>query len=151
MHSTGQLHAPHIRHPSLLLGSAKVCCTLQKCCIPVHGAAWLHRADAHLSCEAVPLALHQETGHWYCDVTVRDHNFDRTDACAQEQTARSCAHLLLLGLLAARNFENLWVQVGTGGGVWRLKWHPSQATQLLAACMHNGFASESLAAVLPQL
>ena len=34
----------------------------------------------------------------------------------------------------------LIAEVGTGGGNWRLRWHPTNPTLLLAACMYNGAA-----------
>ena len=27
----------------------------------------------------------------------------------------------------------------TGGGIWRIKWHPSKEDRLLVGCMHDGF------------
>ncbi|KAF0723472.1 hypothetical protein Ae201684_017627 [Aphanomyces euteiches] len=38
-----------------------------------------------------------------------------------------------------RQFKQPTKQFSTGGGVWRLKWHPRHKSLLLAACMHNGF------------
>ena len=29
--------------------------------------------------------------------------------------------------------------VNLGGGIWRLKWHPTRPELLLSACMYNGF------------
>ncbi|KAJ2586076.1 hypothetical protein IWW49_004221, partial [Coemansia sp. RSA 1797] len=38
-----------------------------------------------------------------------------------------------------RNMRMPVQEYNVGGGVWRLKWHPNDATQLLVGAMYNGF------------
>lgn len=47
---------------------------------------------------------------------------------------------------SAPNAQTPTLQVLTGGGAWRLRWHPSDPTLMLAACMYNGFAVARAAA-----
>jgi diphthamide biosynthesis protein 7 len=35
-----------------------------------------------------------------------------------------------------------------GGGIWRIKWHPSKANLLLLGCMHDGFKVMQLDSLL---
>lgn len=40
-----------------------------------------------------------------------------------------------------RSLKTPLASPNVGGGVWRVRWHPSSASQLLCACMHDGFKS----------
>ena len=45
-------------------------------------------------------------------------------------------HILLWDLRAMKRPVQ---EAAVGGGVWRVKWHPTNPDLMATACMHNGF------------
>ena len=50
----------------------------------------------------------------------------------------------VLRLFDARSPLRPVSETQAGGGIWRIKWHPTDASKLLVGCMHDGFKILSL-------
>jgi diphthamide biosynthesis protein 7 len=63
--------------------------------------------------------------HWSEAVRKRLLNLDSYDAKLRLFDKRATARPLS--------------ELDVGGGIWRARWHPTEPSRLLVACMHDGF------------
>ena len=95
--------------------------------------------DARGDCAAPAWADRRTHGAGVCCVAGSPHREHVVATGSYDEKAR-------LWDLRAPARPVLAAAVPAGGGVWRLKWHPSDPALLLAACMHGGFAVLSASA-----
>lgn len=112
-------------------------------------------SDAH-EAGVCSIAFHPYTQHLVASGSYDEHVrvSERRDEHARNVTRHRACSRLRMTLAAAPRLTRPWLQLWdarnmkaplhvhhTGGGVWRLKWHPApqHSHLLLAACMHNGF------------
>lgn len=91
-------------------------------------AAW----DARAGCAAPAWADRRAHAAGVCCVAASPHAEHLVATGSYDEAAR------LWDLRAPRR-PLAAAAAACGGGVWRLKWHPSDPRLLLAACMHDGF------------
>ena len=77
-----------------------------------------------------------------CTARGRGHSAD----ASRPQLAAGTSGCAPPALSRPASLPTLPLQVDTGGGVWRARWHPSDPCLLLAACMYAGYAVLRVAA-----
>jgi diphthine methyl ester acylhydrolase len=115
-------------------------------CVPkVHtGGVCCIQSNPHRECEVA-------TGSY--DECARLWDLRRLEAPLETRKVPTCYHGAVLQAPAPtagvddlqQTGDIVALQVETGGGVWRLKWHPCRDDVALLACMQNGFAITSFA------